>query len=71
MSARMVKASEGKLDSAAKFPFLGVLTTGGHTEFVLTRGVGLHTVIGFTIDIAVGSYLDRVASIFSKEVNQI
>ena len=43
------------------FPFLSVLATGGHTEIVLTRGVGLHTIMGFTIDIGVGTYLDRTA----------
>jgi N6-L-threonylcarbamoyladenine synthase len=44
------------------FPFLSVLATGGHTEIVLTRGVGLHTVMGFTIDLGVGTFLDRAAS---------
>ena len=38
-----------------------MLVTGGHTEIILTRGVGLHTVMGFTIDIAIGTFLDRIA----------
>ena len=38
-----------------------MLATGGHTEIVLTRGVGLHTVMGFTIDIGIGTFLDSVA----------
>lgn len=50
------------------FPFLAVLATGGHTEIVLTRGVGLHTVMGFTIDIAIGNYLDRVGNTIGREL---
>ncbi len=32
------------------FPYLSVTTTGIQTEIVLTRGVGLHTVMGMSID---------------------
>jgi tRNA A37 threonylcarbamoyltransferase TsaD len=45
----------------ADFPYISVLVTGAHTEIVLTRGVGLHTVMGFSIDIGIGSFLDTVA----------
>ena len=45
--------------------------TGGHTEFVLSRGVGLHTIMGFSIDIPVGNYLDRIANLLIKDLNQI
>jgi N6-L-threonylcarbamoyladenine synthase len=55
MTARM--HDEKNMD----FPFLSVVVTGGHTEIVLTRGVGLHTVMGFTVDVPVGNYLDKVA----------
>jgi N6-L-threonylcarbamoyladenine synthase len=57
MTARMIEDQDKHMD----FPFLSVLATGGHTEIVLTRGVGLHTVMGFTIDIGVGTFLDRTA----------
>lgn len=57
MTARMIEDQDKNMD----FPFLSVLATGGHTEIVLTRGVGLHTVMGFTIDIGVGTFLDRTA----------
>jgi tRNA A37 threonylcarbamoyltransferase TsaD len=40
---------------------VSVLVTGGHTEIVLTRGVGLHTVMGFTVDISMGLLLDTLA----------
>jgi len=44
-----------------KFPFVSLLITGKHTEIVLSRGVGLHTVLGMTIDVAVGNCLDKAA----------
>lgn len=44
-----------------KFPFITLLVTGAHTEIILTRGVGLHTIIGLSFDIALGNCLDRIA----------
>ena len=37
-----------------EFPYLSVLVTGKHTQIVLTRGVGMHTIMGMTKDNAVG-----------------
>lgn len=39
-----------------------MLATGAHTEIVLTRGVGLHTIMGFSIDIGIGTFLDQIAN---------
>lgn len=36
-----------------------LLATGKHTEIVLTRGPGLHTILGMTIDIAIGDCIDK------------
>jgi tRNA A37 threonylcarbamoyltransferase TsaD len=36
---------------------------------VLTRGVGLHTVMGFTIDIGIGTFLDSVAEEISHRTD--
>jgi len=57
MTPRMLSELQDKAD----FPYLAVLVTGAHTEIVLTRGVGLHTVMGFSIDIGIGTFLDSVA----------
>ena len=57
MTPRMLPELQDKAD----FPYLAVLVTGAHTEIVLTRGVGLHTVMGFSIDIGIGTFLDSVA----------
>lgn len=56
MTPRMIAEQQSKAD----FPYLSVLATGGHTEIILTRGVGLHTIMGITIDIALGTFLDNV-----------
>ena len=73
LSARLTHASqiENFLDRKGAFPFLGVLVTGGHTEFVLSRGVGLHTIMGLTIDTAVGSYLDKAANNYEKLIEEV
>ena len=57
MTPRMIPSLQEKCD----FPYVSVLVTGAYTEIVLTRGVGLHTVMGFTIDIGIGTFLDSVA----------
>ena len=49
-----------------KFPYVSVLVTGKHTEIVLNRGVGLHTILGMTIDTAVGNTLDKAYRMFEK-----
>ena len=38
---------------------ISLLVTGKHTEIVLTRGIGLHTILGLTIDVAVGGAFDK------------
>lgn len=49
-----------------KFPYISLLATGKHSEIVLNRGVGLHTVLGMTIDIAIGNCIDKAYVIFKK-----
>jgi tRNA A37 threonylcarbamoyltransferase TsaD len=52
-----------------KFPFISALVTGKHTELILTRGVGLHTILGMTIDVAVGECLDKASILFKRYEN--
>lgn len=63
MTARMeaVANLEEGAEFEVEFPFLSVVVTGKHTEIILTRGIGLHTVLGFSMDIALGTLLDRCA----------
>lgn len=43
-----------------------MLITGAHTEIVLNRGVGLHTVLGMTIDSAAGEVFDKAFVVLQK-----
>ncbi len=45
---------------------MSLIITGKHTEIVLTRGVGLHTILGMTIDSAAGEIFDRAATIIKR-----
>lgn len=49
--------------SNISFPVLGVLISGGHTEFVVIEKIGKYKKIGQTVDDAVGEAFDKVARI--------
>ncbi|MBP9700577.1 tRNA (adenosine(37)-N6)-threonylcarbamoyltransferase complex transferase subunit TsaD [Candidatus Woesebacteria bacterium] len=42
------------------FPALGILISGGHTQFVYTTGIGHYEVVGQTQDDAIGECFDKV-----------
>lgn len=44
-----------------KFPALGVVLSGGHTNLVLMHAIGHYTLIGQTVDDAIGEAFDKVA----------
>ena len=50
------------------FPFLTLLTSGGHCQLLLTRGIGDHQVIGSTLDDALGEAYDKVARLLELPV---
>lgn len=50
-----------------EFPFLGLLVSGGHCQFVVVHGVGRYEVIGQTLDDAVGESFDKVARMLGLE----
>lgn len=45
------------------FPFLALLVSGGHTELVKVEGLGRYTIIGDTLDDAVGEAFDKTAKL--------
>lgn len=45
------------------YPILTLLISGGHTELVLTKNNGKHTIVGATRDDAVGEAFDKVARV--------
>ncbi|MCP8351811.1 tRNA (adenosine(37)-N6)-threonylcarbamoyltransferase complex transferase subunit TsaD [Candidatus Synchoanobacter obligatus] len=44
-------------------PFLTLLVSGGHTQIILTHGLGRHEIIGESLDDAVGEAFDKTAKI--------
>ena len=46
-----------------EFPFLALLVSGGHTMLVSVAGLGAYTVLGSTLDDAVGEAFDKTAKL--------
>jgi N6-L-threonylcarbamoyladenine synthase len=55
-----VKQRQAKKESKVKFPVLGVVVSGGHTDFILIKDFGSYERIGFSIDDAAGECLDKI-----------
>lgn len=55
------KNSQGKKSFTAKFPILGLLVSGGHTQLVLIKDFGNYQLLGETLDDAAGEAFDKVA----------
>ena len=52
-----------------QFPFVTLLATGKHCEIILSRGVGLHTILGMSVDCGVGEVFDKAYLHFQKYKN--
>ena len=50
-----------RLTQSVDFPYLLVLLSGGHSQFVLVRGVGVYRTLGKTQDDSLGECFDKVA----------
>lgn len=58
-------ALTARLTNGVQFPYLMLLVSGGHSQFVLVRGVGDYERWGGTIDDALGEAFDKVAKLLS------
>lgn len=56
-------ALTARLTDNVAFPYLMLLVSGGHSQFVLVRGVGDYARWGTTIDDALGEAFDKVAKL--------
>ena len=56
-------ALTARLTDGIGFPYLMLLVSGGHSQFVLVRGVGDYQRWGTTIDDALGEAFDKVAKL--------
>ncbi|HSI39452.1 MAG TPA: tRNA (adenosine(37)-N6)-threonylcarbamoyltransferase complex transferase subunit TsaD [Xanthobacteraceae bacterium] len=54
-------ALTARLTDNIDFPYLLLLVSGGHTQFVAVTGVGRYTKIGGTLDDAIGEAFDKTA----------
>ncbi len=56
-------ALTARLTDGLPFPYLLLLVSGGHTQFLAVEGVGRYTRIGSTIDDALGEAFDKAAKL--------
>ena len=56
-----------KLNSKLNYPYLLLLISGGHTQFLNVEGLGKYKRLGTTIDDAVGEAFDKTAKIIGIE----
>ncbi len=49
--------------STIKFPAVALIVSGGHTELILVKNIGQYTLLGRTLDDAVGEAFDKTAKI--------
>ncbi len=56
-----------KLNSKLDYPYLLLLISGGHTQFLNVRGLGKYKRLGTTIDDAVGEAFDKTAKLLGIE----
>jgi N6-L-threonylcarbamoyladenine synthase len=61
-------ALTARLTDGLAFPYLLLLVSGGHSQFVLVRGVGQYERWGSTIDDALGEAFDKVAKLLDLGV---
>jgi N6-L-threonylcarbamoyladenine synthase len=61
-------ALTARLTNGLAFPYLMLLVSGGHSQFVLVRGVGQYERWGTTIDDALGEAFDKVAKLLDLGV---
>ncbi|MDB9937523.1 tRNA (adenosine(37)-N6)-threonylcarbamoyltransferase complex transferase subunit TsaD, partial [Candidatus Pelagibacter sp.] len=56
-----------KLNSKLNYPYLLLLISGGHTQFLSVQGLGKYKRLGTTIDDAVGEAFDKTAKLLGIE----
>ena len=56
-----------RLNSALNYPYLLLLISGGHTQFLSVHGLGNYKRLGTTIDDAVGEAFDKTAKLLGIE----
>lgn len=60
-------ALTARLTDNVEFPYLLLLISGGHCQFLLVNGVGKYQMLSTTVDDAVGESFDKVAKMLNLE----
>jgi glycoprotease/Kae1 family metallohydrolase len=68
MEAHALVARVAGGTEAVRFPFLALLVSGGHNQLILARGVGDYTILGSTLDDALGEAYDKTARLLGLDV---
>ena len=55
-----------KLQQHIDYPYLLLLISGGHSQYLIVNGLGNYNRIGTTIDDALGEAFDKTAKLLSK-----
>jgi len=66
--ALVARLSAGGLGGSLRFPFVALLVSGGHNLLVLCTAVGRYTVLGATLDDALGEAYDKTARLLGLDV---
>ena len=66
--ALVARLTSGGLTGSLQFPFVALLVSGGHNMCVLAAGVGKYTVLGATLDDALGEAFDKTARLLGLDV---
>ena len=53
--------------SPPEYPFIALLVSGGHTMLVQVEGIGRYTILGDTLDDAVGEAFDKTAKLLGLD----
>ena len=56
-----------RLTSDVEYPFLLLLVSGGHSQFIIVENIGKYHLIGSTIDDALGEAFDKVAKMLNLD----
>lgn len=55
------------IDKDIKYPAIGLIVSGGHTQLILIKGIGKYKILGETRDDAAGECLDKTARILGLD----
>jgi len=61
MEAHLLSCMIHKHNESIKFPFIGLLVSGKHTQIIQAKAINNYTIIGNSLDDAVGETLDKIA----------